>query len=162
MSEQVGPNGTVICFEPQKKIYRELIMNLILNGCSNVMSYRYAIGETEKVVHMCAAVPGNEGGTPIGMGGDEVMMKTLDSFKLENVSLLKIDVEGYEDYVLLGAKETIMRNRPVILIELMGGNDYDTSSPEIRERVDATKNILRSYNYSVSKVFSADYLAIPL
>ena len=42
----------------------------------------------------------------------------LDAFALRNVGALKIDVEGYEFDVLAGARETIARERPLILVEL--------------------------------------------
>lgn len=42
---------------------------------------------------------------------------TLDSFGLENVDYIKVDVEGYERKVLFGATETILRCRPLIIIE---------------------------------------------
>lgn len=42
---------------------------------------------------------------------------TLDSLELEDVSLIKIDVEWHEPQVLAGARETIARCRPLIVIE---------------------------------------------
>lgn len=48
---------------------------------------------------------------------EEVPCMTLDSLDLQNVTLLKIDVEYYEPVVLEGATETIARNKPTILIE---------------------------------------------
>ena len=46
-----------------------------------------------------------------------VQMRTLDSFRLQDVGFLKIDVEGHELAVLRGAAETIARCRPVIFVE---------------------------------------------
>jgi hypothetical protein len=40
-----------------------------------------------------------------------------DSYKHNNVSLIKIDVEGFEEQVLLGAQETIARSTPIIYLE---------------------------------------------
>ena len=40
-------------------------------------------------------------------GGEMVMLRTLDSFKITNCNLLLIDVQGYELQVLRGAKETL-------------------------------------------------------
>lgn len=48
----------------------------------------------------------------------KVPMRTLDSFALQNVGFVKIDVEGHELAVLHGAAETIHRWRPTILIEV--------------------------------------------
>jgi FkbM family methyltransferase len=42
---------------------------------------------------------------------------TLDSLNLDNISMIKIDVENHENEVLEGAKQTILRNKPIIFIE---------------------------------------------
>lgn len=47
----------------------------------------------------------------------KVPMKTLDSFDLSPVGFIKIDVEGHELKVLMGATSTLTRERPNLLIE---------------------------------------------
>ncbi|NBB86196.1 MAG: FkbM family methyltransferase [Bacteroidetes bacterium] len=47
-----------------------------------------------------------------------VEVTTLDSFHLDGVGFMKIDVEGHEPQVLEGARETIRRCRPHVLVEL--------------------------------------------
>lgn len=42
----------------------------------------------------------------------------LDEYHFQDVSLIKIDVEGYEDKVLSGAEKTIRKYKPVLLIEI--------------------------------------------
>lgn len=44
---------------------------------------------------------------------------TLDSFQWEDVGLIKIDVEGHEMAVLSGARETISRCRPWLIVEAL-------------------------------------------
>ena len=51
-------------------------------------------------------------------------MITIDSLVLNNVSLIKLDVENYEYQVLLGSIETIKKYRPVIVIELHETNPF--------------------------------------
>ena len=46
-----------------------------------------------------------------------VPMMTLDAYELEQVGLIKIDVEGHEEAVLDGAARTIARERPNLLVE---------------------------------------------
>ena len=46
-----------------------------------------------------------------------IIDKAIDSFK-QPVSFMKIDIEGCETEALRGARETIMRHRPVIWIEI--------------------------------------------
>jgi hypothetical protein len=45
-------------------------------------------------------------------------MKTLDSFNLTNVGFVKIDVEGHEEAVLHGGRETLNREKPNLMIEI--------------------------------------------
>jgi FkbM family methyltransferase len=161
MGQVVGSNGRTYAFEPQRKLYRELVNNLRLNGATNVIPLRFALGAGAEIIEMSPAAQGNEGGTGVGKGGDRAELRTLDSFGFKNVSLIKIDVEGFEDFVLDGARETIAANRPVLVVEIMGGNDYQTATPEIRARIDSTKEKLASLGYAVTKVSKHDYLAIP-
>ena len=44
-------------------------------------------------------------------------MKRLDDYALDDVDLIKIDVEGYEFFVIQGGEATITRNRPVMIVE---------------------------------------------
>jgi FkbM family methyltransferase len=55
--------------------------------------------------------------------GNEVIsqsvdVRTLDSYKLQRLDLIKIDVEGHEFSVLKGAEQTIERCRPAIIAEV--------------------------------------------
>jgi FkbM family methyltransferase len=47
-----------------------------------------------------------------------VQLKSLDSFHLMNIGLIKIDVEGHEAKVVAGASETISRERPILIVEI--------------------------------------------
>jgi FkbM family methyltransferase len=47
-----------------------------------------------------------------------VKVSTLDSLQLAPVAFMKIDVEGYEEKALRGGWDTIVRDRPALLIEL--------------------------------------------
>ncbi|MCC0176657.1 FkbM family methyltransferase [Waterburya agarophytonicola K14] len=51
-----------------------------------------------------------------------IEVKTLDSFELEP-EFIKIDVEGFEYQVLLGAENTINTHRPILLIEGIAQGD---------------------------------------
>lgn len=48
----------------------------------------------------------------------EVKTSKLDDLKIENVGFIKIDVEGFELQVIEGARETIERDKPVLVIEI--------------------------------------------
>lgn len=48
---------------------------------------------------------------------DEIQVECLDNYNLTDITLMKIDVENHEREVLLGSKETILRNKPMIVLE---------------------------------------------
>jgi len=58
----------------------------------------------------------------------EVEVRTLDSFGLDDVRFIKADVEGSEREVLDGGRETIARDRPALLLELLSGTHVDPGS----------------------------------
>jgi FkbM family methyltransferase len=162
LARLVGPSGRVYAFEPVMKSYRELYRNLELNGVTNVVPLRYALGKgPASVIEMDPIHPGEEGGTSVGRGGDRVELRTLDSFGFEQVSLIKIDVEGFELPVLDGAEDTIRRNRPVLIVEIMGGYDYETAPPAARVQIDVTRWKIAGLGYRVEHVKKQDYLALP-
>jgi len=55
----------------------------------------------------------------------DVELRTLDSYGIANVGFIKVDVEGSEREVLDGARETIARDRPGLLLELLSGTHAD-------------------------------------
>jgi len=52
----------------------------------------------------------------------DVRVKPLDTFQLPKIDFMKINVVGHEVHVLNGARETIARRRPTVLIEVKNEN----------------------------------------
>lgn len=154
-------NGTVHVFEPQLKLFAELVINTNLNNRKNVVFHRNALGNQNKWVEMSPYYPYNEGGVGIGTGGDRVEMKRLDNYGLQNVSMIKIDVEGAEMEVIEGAKQTILQNKPVMVVEIMGGTAYSNASPEQKTEIHRRMNKIAELGYSVHPIGMHDYLCIP-
>lgn len=162
MSRKVGASGRVYAFEPQRKIFRELVHNLRLNQIENVVPLRYAIGSEAAIVEMNPVWNKNEGGTAIGKGGDKAELRTIDSFCFSNVSLIKIDVERYEGHVLDGCRRTIRAFRPVILVEIAGESHHlDRNLAKNKKHDELILGKLKKLGYTVKKTEMIDYLAIP-
>jgi FkbM family methyltransferase len=47
-----------------------------------------------------------------------VPVRRLDDFQLNNIGFIKMDVEGFEMEAIKGGRETILRNRPSLFIEI--------------------------------------------
>lgn len=54
-------------------------------------------------------------------GPGPYMQVLIDSFNVENVSLIKLDCEGYELFALKGAEETIKKWKPTVIVEQKPG-----------------------------------------
>jgi FkbM family methyltransferase len=149
MARRVGPKGMVVAFEPQTKRYEELLGNLALNAINNVRAEFAALGDAPALITMGPAIDVCEGLTAVGQGGNRVQLRTLDSYELTNVSLIKIDVEGFEVKVLAGARQTLSRQRPAVIIEINAGN------------LVAVRRFFEDLGYDVQALAGSNYLAQP-
>lgn len=164
MSRIAGENGLVLAFEPQKKICRELVMNLRLNNCSNVIPLNCALGDQQQFSFLGRKFERNEGARYITEtpSDETVHIETLDSFELSNVSLIKIDTENFELKILQGARQTILRNHPIILIEIMANLiKANEEALDVAALKQVTIDFLHNLDYHVSHIGGDDYIAIP-
>ena len=82
-------------------------------------------------------------------------MNRLDDFELKNVDFIKVDVEGYEYFVISGAIETITRCRPVIIVEQKAGFErYGLSDKQ-------AVALLKSLGYVEKEVLVGDHIMVP-
>lgn len=166
MSKCVGSGGKVFAFEPNKKIFRELCMNLALNKANNVQPIRCALGKEKNIITLVSSHPANEGGTYVikeQLGLNTAALIQLDEFDLTNISFIKMDVENMEAEVLDGAIATIRKNRPVMLIEIQGNNERSVQLGEnMMERARETMEKIISLGYRLERIGQTfDFLAFP-
>ena len=111
----------VHAFEPVKDFRDCFNLNV---KAKNVNLYDYALGSENSFVSM-EIDQSNSGKTHIKNQSlaDQTPIKKLDDFKFENVDFIKIDVEGYEEFVIKGGIETLKKNHPLIIIEQKSGAD---------------------------------------
>jgi FkbM family methyltransferase len=122
LAKHVGMQGRVLAFEPQHEVFYNLCANVALNELHNVDCIQCALGETAGTLRVPPADyarEGNFGGIALTSGeGLAVPVQRLDDvFAYDRLRLLKIDVEGMELEVLLGAAGTIAAMRPVLYVE---------------------------------------------
>jgi len=105
----------IYAFEPIPANYELLLKNC--EGRSDIIPSNIALSDKAEIIPMTANSRnmGMSGWDKNGVIG--VTAYTLDFLNLDDVTMIKIDVENYEPQVLAGAKKTIERFKPVILIE---------------------------------------------
>lgn len=87
----------------------------------------------------------------------KVKVKKLDSFKIDNLGFMKIDVEGYELQVLDGAKETIQHNRPNLFIEIeQRHHKHESISHIFQEIIDFGYHGYFIYNNKIKSISDFD------
>ncbi|OIO31238.1 hypothetical protein AUJ77_00305 [Candidatus Nomurabacteria bacterium CG1_02_43_90] len=148
ISKVVGDKGNVISFEPISFLREQFEKSTSINKSANVTVMPLALGEKEskETIHICES---NTAGSSIvnfsAVGKKEsIKVVTLDSLSL-NPSFMKIDVEGYEYFVLKGAEETIKKNHPKILLEYSPLYYAKTNPSHQKEII----TFLRNNNYDI-------------
>jgi len=118
----------VFAFEPSPFQRSYLERNKDANNLENLTIFPNALGETTSTAKLY--IMGRSGGSntlckEVGEVGDpmsviDVEVLPLDGLRplISPVSLIKIDVEGYEMNLLKGAKNTILEDRPLIVCEV--------------------------------------------
>jgi len=123
----------VVAFEPNPDY--ALFARVMLRGRAKV--HRLALSDAP--ARATFRVPIDHDGTVLHFAGSlkdahaqfpryrsyQVEVRTLDEFALTDVHFIKVDVEGSEREVLDGARVTIGRDRPALLLELLSGTHAD-------------------------------------
>jgi FkbM family methyltransferase len=176
MNQTINNNkiNTIHCFECHPEIFRYLSFNVIDND--NIKLYNFALGDEYKLCNLCFNDYNNgntmiqttyENGLPVN--NPSVCpgpIQTINEYKVyihivpldslidnfnRRVSVIKIDTEGFEYRVLLGACKFIEKHKPVIFIEI--------SSSKYQQ----THELLEKYNYiQIARLTNEDYIYQPL
>jgi FkbM family methyltransferase len=132
LAESVGPTGQVHCFEPGIPIFDRLVQNIRHNPSVSGRIFPNHVGisdkEGELIWREFAHMPGNAGfhepnGNWTPSSSCRVPVTTLDAYvarnDLQRVDFIKVDTEGFEPMVLAGARQTLKKFRPVLLVETL-------------------------------------------
>jgi len=113
-------NIKIYSFEPLFDNFT--ILNFNIQKYPNIYPLKVAVGSTCGLAHISSTNTNNQGGAALSAIGEKIPVIDLDSFNFENISFIKIDVEGHEFSVIEGSIKTIINCRPVIWIEDFTGN----------------------------------------
>jgi FkbM family methyltransferase len=122
-SKQVGPTGKVFCFEPVSDNFKILLENLRANPTDIIVPENLSVGESSGEI----LVSGSGGGAAVSNCGQAILCVSIDDYvrdhHLDRVTLVKMDIEGYESNALQGAVETLKRFQPKLAISVYHGGE---------------------------------------
>jgi len=119
----------VLSFEPSPTTFRYLERNIRNAGIRNVELHNLALGSEPGNSSLTFAPTNRAGGfvsdktiASAGHVTESITIRRLDdiveSLDIDATDLIKIDVEGFEQSVLEGGRNTIQRFQPVVALEL--------------------------------------------
>lgn len=121
---------SVVAFEPFPPVIEKFKHQLDINQITNVNLYEFGLSDQDETLAFYAPSGSNQGigsfnQTTIAKGNRETPKLQLyegDNFLRKRspgkISLIKIDVEGFEKKVISGLRETLEENRPIIVCEV--------------------------------------------
>lgn len=158
-ASQVGKTGKVISFEPSTRTYHRLEANIKLNSFNNVIYNHLGVSDTETELNLTISNEGYDAYNSFStlkkgktQSSEKVKCISWDHYASDNnlmdkINLMKVDVEGWEAYVLRGAKTAFSSDdAPVLLIEFTEENAIaaNTTCAELYD-------LLISYGYDMYK-----------
>lgn len=108
----------VFAFEPVPQLAEMLRKCAAINALANIQAYEVALGDRMGAQSFYYAGDGESGRSRLAYPGNmTVNMWRADELCLEPPSLIKLDVEGSEEAVLVGAARMLQEYHPPILME---------------------------------------------
>lgn len=145
-----GNFDRVIAFEPVPE--HIICFSHNLADCPNVTLHQSALGVEEGVLHL-DPVADNSGNAHVSETGSvAAQVATLDNFAFTGVDLIKIDAEGFEDFIVRGGEETIRRERPAMVVEQKPGHAERYGLTQT-----AAVETLQSWGAEIAWVMAGDY-----
>jgi FkbM family methyltransferase len=164
---RVGETGRVVAFEPNPNTLAQLRANIAASRASIVIVEPIACTDREQMLTLYDSTSeGNSAASSLSLANaDEHSEGALPSYRvrgrriddvvgelgLKRVDVVKIDVEGAEYSVLRGARETLTRFHPKIVLEM-----EPRELANMNTKVEDLRSLLREMGYNASKQVDED------
>jgi FkbM family methyltransferase len=172
LARRVGSDGRMLAIEPAPRAAAALEKTLAANALTQAEIIRCAIGDHDGTAQFALPIvtsaridTGTAGIGPPAAGQEAmtVALRRLDALvaerRLGRLDLIKIDVEGHERQVLDGARETLGRFRPMLVIET--GHEAEGDRNAIRDLLDGLgyRMLGLLLDFGMAEAGWADYVA---
>lgn len=134
-SSRVGNQGMVISYEPAPKTYERLVENIKLNNLKNIIPRNIGLSEKAGRLNLQLSNNGYDAWNTFADAKDDMFHEKAnvevcrldDELKIydqDKISLIKIDVEGWEKFLLKGSLYLLQNYSPVLMIEFTEVNTF--------------------------------------
>lgn len=164
----VGTTGKVYAFEASQSVYEKMIKVCKLAGRPQITVNHKAVADKEGIVRLYVYDENHAGWSslanrPLETYGidvkpthvEEVRAVTIDGYckehKIDKIDLLKIDVEGAEYQVLLGAHQMLKKKKIRCCVFEFGATTFDMGN-----KPEEIKLYLRQLGYQIQNVVNGD------
>lgn len=157
----------VYSFEPNRDVYNYLCGNIALKGLSDKID-THCVGISNKMdsatYHIRSVDGGGNGFQKLpNLDGTQVVLSVvpLDIFDIEDIGLIKIDVEGHEKSVIEGAVETLKKSDfPPILFESWAvGQHWHLDDDYVKSLREELFETIEGLGYEITKVWTEIFIA---
>jgi len=150
----------VYAFEPVSETSKMLRDNIKLSKMSSQITViQKALGNKEETQDIAFNFIGDGaakiGDIYFGKDSEKIEVVTLDNFvkknKIKNIDFIKMDIEGFEENALLGAKNTIKTQKPILSFSAYHKPDDKVRLPK------TVKSIREDYKIVLNKFDEEDF-----
>lgn len=142
----------IYAFEPELKNYNLMLKTIEMNLLKKNIPIRKGLSDKEinlkiKSIGALSYISNK--------GKDNIEVTTIDNFVFKNglnIGLIKMDIEGYELNALMGAKETIKKFKPILLIAIYH------NGKQFFETIKLIKKIYPRYKFIIRKLTPFSFL----
>ncbi len=139
-SKAVGSKGLVISFEPTPNTFSRLSENVKLNDFKNINVRNIGLSNVKDELTFYISKNGYDAWNSFAPSQDnkleiaiKVPVSTLDieliNVEKSKIKLVKIDVEGWEKFVLNGGRDFLLNFNPIVMIEFTEENTFNAGYP---------------------------------
>jgi len=158
-------------FEPYEPVLQRFRHMIAINGIKNIFIHPVGLGEKAARLSFERPKTDNEGMGSfafVSTAGQHEQLQVvtgdeaLKAAGVKKVELVKMDIEGFERPALVGLKETLKRDRPIIVFELTARHDNSVlfkSEQDLHDHFPANYKFLQ---LEYTELFTGAYSVIPM
>lgn len=144
-----GPNNykKIYCYEITDESFNILKNNL--KYYNNIDFRKKAVSNKKEKLYITRSSIDNSANMVSDEGMESIEAVTIDEDIKDNITLIKMDIEGYEQKALEGCKKHIEKNKPKLLISVYHNHEDLYKIPKIIDEINDYKFYLRYYGNNI-------------